>query len=171
MVLFDLPHSEIDAQAIMNADTNPVALVRTVSQQKSRLPNCIARASKQYRISKYLLISIQKTENGPIGITYHKKYGTTDFGPFQINKETWLNAFQEQYPTYSWVNLAYDACINTFVATAILDNEIKKAKGDVWEAVGNYHHAKSSNMVRHYNYTTKVMTYYLDMVGAKLSEL
>ncbi len=166
MISFDLPPSEVSVQTIMRA--TPQEIRQIVKQQQGKLSLCIDQASRRYKVSKLLLKALLKQEGGEIGQVKRHANGSIDYGPFQINEKYWLKTVTQQYPKLTWVDIAFDACTNTFIATAILRSEIDKAQGDVWQGVGNYHHAKSSNLVRHYQYTAGVIQHYVEFMQHKI---
>ncbi len=169
MVIFDLPATDISAYTIMHSTAKQFAGL--VEQQKQKLPYCIKRAAKRYQLSELLLKALLRQEGGSIGLVMRHSNGSVDYGPFQINHKFWLSQVMQQYPDLSWVDLAFDACTNTFVASAILRAEIDKARGDIWRGVGNYHHAKSSNLIRHYEYTSGVIQQYVELVQQKMDHV
>ncbi|MDQ7048758.1 MAG: lytic transglycosylase domain-containing protein [Enterobacterales bacterium] len=169
MVIFDLPDTDISAQTIMQATAKQFAGL--IDRQKQKLPYCIKQAAKKYQLSELLLKALLKQEGGAIGQVMRHSNGSVDYGPFQINRKFWLSQIIHQYPDLTWVELAFDACTNTFVASAILRSEIDKAQGDIWRGVGNYHHAESSNLVRHYEYTSGVIQQYVELVQQKMNHI
>ena len=168
MVIFDLPPTEVSANIIIQVDVKQ--FTHLVKKQQNKLPACITQAAKKYQLSELLLKALLKQEGGKIGMVKQHPNGSVDYGPFQINRKFWLAKITQQYPRLTWVDLAYDACTNTFVASAILRFEINKAKGDIWQGVGNYHHAKSSNLIRHYEYTAGVIKNYVELVQQKMDK-
>ena len=94
--------------------------------------HCIQQAAQHYQISPLLILAILKTEAGRPGLAVRNKNGTYDLGPMQVNtlwvKRHKLNA-QE---------LRDHGCFNVHVGTAILANELRRAK-DVGTGIGNYH--------------------------------
>jgi len=168
MVIFELPPIDVSAQIIMQATAQQ--FTQLIKQQQTKLPLCIQQAAKKYQLSGLLLKALLKQEGGQIGMVKHHANGSVDYGPFQINRRFWLTQVNQQYPQITWVELAFDACTNTFVASAILRSEIDKAKGDIWQGVGNYHHAKSSNLIRHYEYTSGVIQNYVELVQQKMDK-
>ena len=170
MVVFDFPPIEVSADTIMNA--TPASYSKIIKTQNNKLPDCMVRASDKYGVSLYLLEAIRAQEAGTIGmVNFHETYGTTDYGVFQINKETWMEEIHKQHNDITWVEVAYDACVNTFAASAILASEIRKADGDVWVGVGNYNHNKKSSLVKHYKYSTNVMKHYLVILNKEINKL
>lgn len=128
--------------------------------------DCFSSAAIRYGVPSDILLAIAKVESNldPFalniegrshlkkGYLYAKKIidgnlsGSFDVGIMQVNR-MWFDKFS--YP-YIW---GLNACWNVHFGAFILGYELKRSKGNIWVAVGNYH---SPGRARQIKYIGKV---------------
>ena len=102
---------------------------------------CIAAVAAFYHLPLTTLVAIQKVEAGRLGLVRSNKDGSQDLGPMQINTR-WLRplARQTNLPAARLRQaLISDACFNVAVGGAVLRLDLNARKGDLLEAIGDYH--------------------------------
>ena len=102
---------------------------------------CFAFVSTFYHLPANVLPSIAIVEGGRPGLAATNKDGSADLGVMQINS-LWIAplALHSRQPESSvrW-RLLHDPCFNIAAAGAILRIYLDEAKGDLMQAIGNYH--------------------------------
>ncbi len=103
--------------------------------------SCIFSAAKLYQISPNLIDAIIRVESNhnPNAINVNTN-GSVDIGLMQVNADFWLPHITPL--GYSRDKL-FEPCINTFVGTWILSQEMQRF-GYTWEAVGAYNAGPSA---------------------------
>lgn len=102
---------------------------------------CITAVAAFYHLPMGTLVAIQKVEAGRLGMVRSNKDGSQDLGPMQINTR-WLQplARQTNMPVPRLRRaLISDACFNVAVGGAVLRLDLNARKGDLREAIGDYH--------------------------------
>lgn len=111
---------------------------------------CIIAAASRSKIPEMLLLSILYQEGGRPGMASKNKNRTNDYGVSQIND---VRKNEISKIGLSLKDVQDSGCKSVIAMTYLLRNEHEKAKGDLWEAVGNYHYSrKGPNPAHHYKY-------------------
>lgn len=96
---------------------------------------CFEQAADYYQVPELLLRAIAHHESGMQPHRVHvNKSGSKDIGLMQIN-EMWLPELAEQG---IYRKDLYDGCVSVFAGAWILAQNLRRAQGDVWVAVGAY---------------------------------
>ncbi len=101
------------------------------------VPPCVIQSSVDYSIPARLILAVQKTEGGKIGVKNRNKNGTFDYGVMQINT-VWINKLKRQFKIDEEM-VMNDYCFSIRVAAYILRYEINLENGNIWSGVGHYH--------------------------------
>lgn len=116
------------------------------------IPHCVIQASTDYSIPVRLILAVQKTEGGRVGMKNKNKNGTFDYGVMQINT-IWLNKLKNQFKIDENM-LMNNYCLSVRTAAYILRYEINLENGNFWSGVGHYHsrtkHLKMAYIARVY---------------------
>ena len=97
--------------------------------------SCFEQAADYYQIPQVLLRAIAYYESGlKPHLVHTNTSGSKDIGLMQIN-ELWLPALAKQGIQRADL---FDGCVNTFAGAWILAQNLPRAQGDVWQAVGAY---------------------------------
>ena len=102
---------------------------------------CIMAVAAFYHLPPSALLAIQKVEAGRLGMVRSNTDGSQDLGPMQINTR-WLPPLARQTripPSRLRRALISDACFNVAVGGAVLKLDLNARKGDLLEAIGDYH--------------------------------
>lgn len=118
---------------------------------------CINQAALQFQVPAVLIAAVLTTEGGKPGMTTPNTNGSFDYGPMQINT-VWLNSLQ--HFGYTAEQIRDDACINVWLGTWILSQEIANSR-DFWQGVGNYN---SHHLTQNYYYQRRVVKNYYDLL-------
>ncbi|RMG28874.1 MAG: hypothetical protein D6732_18150 [Methanobacteriota archaeon] len=118
---------------------------------------CFMKAAHDFHVPVLVLEAIADVEHGRTGLVKVNKNGTKDYGIMQINSQ-WIPVFGRYIPGIKGEHLARNSCLNIWLSAFILKNEIRRAKGNIWLAVGRYH---SPTRWRQRNYVYKVATAYV----------
>jgi hypothetical protein len=117
---------------------------------------CMALTATVYHLPPRVLPSIQAIEGGRIGLMHSNKDGSVDLGVMQINT-LWVGPIA-RFARMSEDNvrdrLLNDACFNIAAAGLIMRTYLNETKGDLLQAVGNYH---SHTPILNQTYQTKVL--------------
>jgi hypothetical protein len=115
----------------------------------------MALVASIYHLPPRVLPSIHAVEGGRIGTISPNANGTQDLGVMQVNT-LWLPALA-RYTGLSEAEvrsrLIERPCFNIAAAGAILRTHLNETRGDLMQAVGNYH---SRTPTRHHHYRDKV---------------
>lgn len=96
---------------------------------------CFDQAADYYQVPEILLRAIAYHESGNNPKLVHTNpSGSKDIGLMQIN-EWWLPKLG---PLGIGREDLFDGCVNAFVGAWVLAQNIRRADGDVWKAVGAY---------------------------------
>lgn len=114
---------------------------------------CFVSASHRFKLPPESLLSLAMVEGGKIGSKSRNANGSFDLGIMQINT-VWLNSASPLTPYVSLALLANDICTNVHTAAWILASNVTKSGGDIWRAVGMYHHP--TNRIEAQQYIQKV---------------
>ena len=114
---------------------------------------CIATASERFNLPPESLLSLALVEGGKSGTVSANKNGSYDLGMMQVNT-VWLNANSPLRDYVSFEKLRSDLCTNVHAAAWILASHLTRTGGDIWRAIGMYHHP--SDYSRAINYKHKV---------------
>jgi hypothetical protein len=117
---------------------------------------CMALVASIYHLPPRVLPSIQAIEGGRSGTISDDADGSQDLGVMQINTR-WI----EPLATYTrkpdaWVRtrLINEPCYNVAAAGAILRTYLNEDRGDLMQAIGDYHsHTRQLNLT----YRSRVM--------------
>lgn len=117
---------------------------------------CMALVAQIYALPPRVLPAIQRTEGGRPGLVSGNANGSEDYGIMQVNS-VWLPTLVR----YTGLDAATVRdrllnrdCFNIAAAGLIFRTYLDEAKGDLMQAVGNYH---SHTPVHHFAYRTKVI--------------
>lgn len=133
--------------------------------------DCFSSASERYSIPSDILkaIAFAESSNNPFavnveGVPYYAS-GLFDAGQFisdNIDRSFDIGIMQVNRWWFDKMGVSYvvglNQCLNIHFGAYILNYEIKRAKGDIWKAVGRYHSAKKGKQMR---YIDKVKTVWL----------
>lgn len=117
---------------------------------------CMAMMSQIYGVPEPVIHGVATVEGGRPGLVSKNSNGTADYGRMQINT-VWLDdiaSITGQSVDTVRQRVTDDDCYNIGVGTWILAKEIRRADGDFWRGVGNYH---SRTPARHQGYRRKVV--------------
>lgn len=102
---------------------------------------CMALVAQVYHLPPRVLPSIQAVEGGFVGSVSHNTDGTDDFGVMQVNT-VWLAPLarisrlpQEEVRR----RLIWEPCFNIAAAGVVMRTYLDEARGDLMQAVGDYH--------------------------------
>lgn len=109
--------------------------------------NCLVETVKHTKIPEMLFLSILLQENGRSGRYSTNKNQTRDYGLGQIND---VRAEEIAEIGLTIPEILEDGCKNIVGVAYLLSNEFKKADGDLWTAVGNYHYSKHGPYPKHH---------------------
>lgn len=102
---------------------------------------CMALTAAVYHLPPRVLPSIQAVEGGRVGLVHLNRNGSRDLGVMQIN-ELWIapiarfTALPEAVVRNRLLN---DSCFNIAAAGLIMRTVLNETRGDLMQAVGNYH--------------------------------
>ena len=102
---------------------------------------CMALVASIYGLPPRVLPSIHRTEGGQPGTVSRNGNGTEDLGVMQVNT-IWLPALSAYTGLPQSVvrdKLIGNACFNIAAAGAIMRTYLDETRGDLMQAVGNYH--------------------------------
>lgn len=127
---------------------------------------CMALVAQIYSLPPRVLPSIQAVEGGGPGVVHRNVDGSSDLGVMQINT-LWLPTLA-RYTRLDAVavrdRLLHQPCFNIAAAGLILRNYLDETRGDLMQAVGNYH---SHTPLLNQGYQSKVRTAAAGMFGAR----
>ena len=117
---------------------------------------CILQAAAAYGLPPALLYTVLQVEGGSVGKVSQNSNATVDIGPMQINtvRLPEIARATGADPARLAQALRDDGCYNVTVGAYLLADEIRKANGDVWRGVGNYH-----SRTPHYHQRYQVRVY------------
>lgn len=127
----------------MDAIANIDALIRPESAY------CFVSASHRFKLPPESLLSLAMVEGGKIGSRSPNTNGSFDLGIMQVNT-VWLKSASPLAPYLNDTLLANDVCTNIHAAAWILASNVKKSGGDLWRAVGMYHHPTNDKFAQQY---------------------
>ena len=117
---------------------------------------CMALVAQIYALPPRVLPSIQKVEGGWPGAVILNRNGSEDLGVMQVNA-IWLPTLQ-RYTGLSEATirerLIHRPCFNIAAAGLIMRTYLDETRGDLMQAVGNYH---SHTPVYHNSYRVRVI--------------
>jgi len=102
---------------------------------------CMALVAQIYSLPPRVLPSIQAVEGGGPGVVHRNTDGSSDLGVMQINT-LWLPTlarYTRLDPTVVRERLLHQPCFNIAAGGLILRTYLDETKGDLMQAVGNYH--------------------------------
>ena len=102
---------------------------------------CMALVASIYHLPPRVLPSIQLVEGGRAGSVSRNPNGSEDLGVMQVNT-VWLGAlaaYTRLPPAVLRDNLVNRACFNIAAAGAIMRVYLDATKGDLMQAIGDYH--------------------------------
>ncbi len=102
---------------------------------------CMALVAQIYSLPPRVLPSIQVVEGGGPGVTHRNTDGSTDLGVMQINT-LWLptlSRYARLDPAEVENRLLHRPCFNIAAAGLILRTYLDETRGNLMQAVGNYH--------------------------------
>jgi len=117
---------------------------------------CMALVAAVYHLPPRVLPAIQAVEGGTVGNVSHNVDGSADLGVMQVNT-LWLPALSRVArltPDATQRRLLFDPCFNIAAAGLILRGYLDETRGDLMQAVGDYH---SHTLERNRRYQEKVV--------------
>lgn len=102
---------------------------------------CMALVASLYGLPPRVLPSIQRVEGGSAGSVHRNANGTDDLGVMQVNT-IWLPALSSYTGLPAATvrdRLTGRPCFNIAAAGAVLRTYLDAAKGDLMQAIGDYH--------------------------------
>lgn len=102
---------------------------------------CMLMVANTFGLPPRVLPAIQKVERGAPGLASRNSNGTEDLGVMQINT-IWIPVFAPQVglsPEAMRDRLLNRPCFNIAIAGAIMSMHMRDTKGDLAQAIGNYH--------------------------------
>ena len=102
---------------------------------------CMAATAAFYHLPPRVLPAIHAVERGQVGSIGHNRDGSDDLGVMQVNT-LWLPALARASRLPVPVvrsRLVSDACFDIAAAGAIMRTYLIETKGDLMQAVGDYH--------------------------------
>ncbi len=102
---------------------------------------CMALVAQVYGLPPRVLPSIQAVEGGAPGVMHRNTDGSADLGVMQINTR-WLPALSRYTrldPAEVRDRLLRQSCFNIAAAGLVLRTYLDKTRGDLMQAVGDYH--------------------------------
>ena len=127
---------------------------------------CMALVAQIYSLPPRVLPSIQAVEGGGPGILHRNTDGSVDLGVMQINT-IWLPALSRYTrldPAVVHDRLLHRPCFNIAAAGLILRTYLDETRGDLMQAIGNYH---SHTPLLNQGYQMKVRRSAAAMFGAR----
>ncbi len=102
---------------------------------------CMAATAAFYQLPPRVLPAIQVVESGRVGSVSHNRDGSDDLGVMQVNT-LWLPALSQAsrlpVPVVR-ARLVDEPCFSIAAAGAIMRTYLIETKGDLMQAVGDYH--------------------------------
>lgn len=117
---------------------------------------CMALVAQLYQLPPRVLPSLQVVEGGVPAMISHNTNGTDDLGVMQINT-TWIPALSRISGLAELVvrdRLINRPCFNIAASGYIMRTYLDETKGDLMQAVGNYH---SHTPELHFAYRRRVL--------------
>ena len=143
-------HFVLGAQALANPllpdDIRQVVLQKHLPHVQ-KYEQCLIETVKQTNLPEMLLLSVLLQENGRTGKYSVNKNNTRDYGLGQIND---VRKSEIQKIGLTIKDILNDGCKNIIAVAYLLTNEFRKADGDLWTAVGNYHYSKRGPYPKHH---------------------
>jgi len=102
---------------------------------------CMAMVAANFHLPPRVLPSIQRVEGGAVGTISRNANGTADLGVMQVNT-IWippLATVTRQPPAMVARRLVFDPCFNIVAAGMILRAHLVARRGNLMEAIGDYH--------------------------------
>ncbi len=102
---------------------------------------CMALVAATYHLPPRVLPSIQRVEGGQVGSVSRNADGSEDLGVMQVNTR-WLEPLSRRSrlpPAEVRRRLIDDACFNIAAAGVIMRLQLNETRGDLMQAIGNYH--------------------------------
>lgn len=126
---------------------------------------CMATAAAFYHLPPRVLPSIQAVEGGYVGAVHADSDGSQDLGIMQVNTR-WLAALARLARLSEGevrTRLISDGCFNIAAAGAIMRAYLNETRGDLMQAVGDYHsHTPALNL----QYQSKVLASAIRLFGS-----
>lgn len=110
---------------------------------------CFVSASHRFKLPPESLLSLAMVEGGKTGMKSLNTNGSLDLGIMQVNT-VWLKSASPLSPYINISLLANDICTNIHTAAWILASNVTKSRGDLWRAVGMYHHPSNERAAQQY---------------------
>ena len=111
---------------------------------------CMALVAHLYALPPRVLPAIHAVEGGAPGIVHANRDGSRDLGVMQVNT-LWLPALARYTHTTAATvasRLLGEPCYNIAAAGAIFRTYLNETRGDLLQAVGDYHsHTRSLNIL------------------------
>jgi soluble lytic murein transglycosylase-like protein len=111
---------------------------------------CMLAASAAFHLPVHALPAIQRAEGGWVGAVRPNTDGSHDLGLMQVNTR-WTTPLARATglpPSRVVTGLILNPCFNIMAAGAILQFYVHEERGNVWQAIGDYHsHTPDLNIV------------------------
>lgn len=99
---------------------------------------CVDTSARYYKISPLVIHTIADIEGGKVGTAKKNKNGSYDLGVMQLNTVN-LSKIKDEFPNVSVMDLIFKPCVNIYVGTWFLSEEIRRAGNNLLKGIGNYH--------------------------------
>lgn len=99
-------------------------------------PTCIIVTSAWFNLPPEAMLVIRMTEGGAEGTVSRNPNNTFDHGPNQINT---INLPKFERFGYTKKAITHDECTNTAAAGYLLREHLVNRRGDIWQAMMDYH--------------------------------
>ncbi|MCE2571651.1 lytic transglycosylase domain-containing protein [Motilimonas eburnea] len=120
------------------------------------IEHCMVQSANAYGFDVKWLKLLHRMEGGKSGTVKLNKDGSYDLGIMQINTIN-LADLKRVKPDTTWKNLAVEPCRNIDASAWYFTKMLKKRKGNLWEAIGDYN--STTPKVRH-TYLVRAMSIY-----------
>lgn len=100
---------------------------------------CMVSAAHRFNLPVESLLALAIVESGRPGTESINRNGTHDLGVMQVNT-LWLESRSPLRDYTTRTALTHDVCANIHAAAWILATHIQRVGGDIWRAIGMYHH-------------------------------
>lgn len=146
LLMFFLASPTVLANTLLPDNVRKVVLNKHLPHV-AKYERCLVETVKQTNLPEMLLLSVLLQENGRTGKYSVNRNKTKDYGIGQIND---VRKKEISQIGLTLNDVLHDGCKNIIAVAYLLTNEFRKADGDLWTAVGNYHYSKHGPYPRHH---------------------
>jgi len=110
---------------------------------------CVVSAAQDYQIPEMAILAILKVESGGrTGVTNKNTNGSIDYGPAQLNSNSWARYFKNKYGI-SVDAMTNDMCQAIRAQGYVIRSEMNACRGDLWCGIGRYHSPVRAHQVKY----------------------